>query len=359
MNQMNVVLTNQNPRNMEEKGKYFFSFKKILFGEMQGKVSTPIKVFNNRIFCKIHCNLKQFRGEKKNFRFTFSLSSKDIEEIHIHFGSSPCFVAIETSSRFALFACTKIGRSVLLPESNDLKKRFIVLSGENFLDNSTTGGIEHCKLIGSLSTWTHLRLLSYGEACSLMSKVCPSLCDQLKWQHIYEQGTSSKILHNQLVRRLPSNEELFSFVCDKVRFGKLTGSSHCPAKAFGNRLYFTFNCVIKRKKKKMLEKYTFSVGPQDVDRVLVYVGQLPSFVIIETTKKFADVACNRIGQKVLSPGSRDPSRRYLFVMLHSSYNQNTGNIEEIISLFERFISPWTRLVVLSFIEAIDFLKDLL
>ena len=339
----------------EEKGKYFFFFKKILFGDMQGKIVTPIKVMNNRIFCKIHCNLKQFRGKKKNFRFTFSLSSKDIEEIHIHFASSPCFVAIETTSRFALFASTKIGRSVLLPESSDLKKRFIVLSGENFLDNSTPGGIEHCKLIESLSTWTHLRLLSYEEACSLMSKVCPSLCDQIKWKHVFEQRTPN----NQLVRTLPSNEQLFTFVCDKVRFGKLTGTSHCPAKAFGNRLFFTFNCVIKRKRKKMLEKYTFSVGPQDVDRILVYIGQLPSFVVIETTKKFADVACNRIGQKVLSPGSRDPTRRYLFAMLHSSYNQNTESFEEIISLFERFISPWTRLVILSFIEAIEFLKELM
>ena len=89
--------------------------------------------------------------------------------------------------------------------------------------------------------------------------------------------------------------------------------------------------TIKRKRKKLLEKYTFSVGPLDVSRVLVYVGQLPSFVVIETTKKFADVACNRIGQKVLSPGSRDPTRRYLFAMLHSSYNQNAESFEEIIS----------------------------
>ena len=349
MNQMKV----DNQDGTIESRKYLFSFKKILFGEMKGKINTPIAVSNNRIYCKIHCNLKRFCGKKKSFRFSFSLSSKDIEEIHIHFGSSPCFVAIETSSRFALFACSKIGHSVLMPDSSDFQRRFIILSGENFLDNTAPARIEHCKLIRGLSAWAHLSLLSYDEACSLLSKACPSLCDHHKWKKERDMT-----LADQFVRKV-SNEQILSFSCDKVRFGRLTGSSNCPAKAFGDRLYFTFNCVIKRRRKKMLEKYTFSVGPQDVSRVLVYIGQLPSFLVIETTKKFADVACNRIGQKVLSPGSRDPTKRYLFVMLDSRYNKISGSFDELKFLFERFISPWTRLVILSSIEAIEFLKDLL
>eukprot|EP00111_Clytia_hemisphaerica_P006967 TCONS_00020191-protein len=345
----------------EKKTKYFFYYSKVLFGELIGKLTSAVKICNNSIFISLKCNQDRKRT-KEILRFNFSLTSKDIEEVHVHFGRSPSFVAIETSQRFAKCACKRIGSDVLHSDG-DVRKRYIILSGEKFLDSTLASDIEQCNLITTLSSWTRVHLLSHQQAIEMITQIRPSFQDQVKWQQFLEQskknGQKSSNIQTSLIAQTPSNQEIFTFTCNKVRFGKLFGTSHQPVRAIESRLYFTFNCVIARSKRKILEKYTFSVGPRDVNNVYVYLGHMPSFLVIETTKKFADVACARIGQRVLCPGSSDAKRRYLFLMIDSQYSSTKEKIDEMKELFERFISPWTRLIILSSSLAIDFLKDLL
>lgn len=344
-----------------ESKRFFFHYSKVMFGELYGKLTSPVKVWNDRMYVTLNCTIGKHK-HKSVQKFSFSLSSKDIEEVHIHFGRAPSFVAIETSKRFASFACNKIGSDVLLPESPDMRKRFILLTGERILEHDLAGDAEQCSLINSLSSWSRVHLLSHAEATDMIlqsGQSFPEWHEYLLRRHLPTTSTSNLNTVNISTRDSSTSLETFSFICHKVRFGKLIGRSLVPVRASKNRLYFTFNCVVTRIHKRSLEKYTFSVGPSDVSNVYVYIGHMPSFLVVETTKNFADVVCARIRQNVLSPGSPDPKKRYLFLMLDSHYSETFQKIEETKNLFVRFVHPWTRLMVLSSTEALELLRDLL
>jgi hypothetical protein len=365
LKKVNIKQNDPDGVNLENK-RFFFHYSKVMFGELYGKLTSPVKVWNDRMYMTLNCTMGKHK-QKSIRKFSFSLSSRDIEEVHIHFGRAPSFVAIETSIRFASFACHKIGSDVLLPESPDMRKRFILLTGERILENNLAGDSEQCSLINSLSSWSRVHLLSHKEATDMIlqsGQSFPEWHEYILRRNLPTSTTTSTsnlntLLTNSSTQGIPTNLDTFSFICHKVRFGKLIGRSLVPVRASKNRLYFTFNCVVTRIHKRSLEKYTFSVGPSDVSNVYVYVGHMPSFLVVQTTKKFADVVCTRIGQNVLSPGSPDPKKRYLFLMLDSRYSETFQTIEETKNQFVQFVHHWTRLMVLSSTEALELLRDLL
>lgn len=340
--------------------KYSFQFHHVMFGELFGKCTDPVKVTSERMYFNICCFIKRNKVDMME-KYTFSLCANDIDVLHVYFGRPPTFVAIETSQKFANVVCKRIGSEVLCSESRDTRKRYILLTGNETIENNISNDIRHCDLIMSVSRWARVNLLSYREAFEMISDIVDSFPNKMM--------RNEKKLFKRIRALLPSNSTshlenctsptAFTFKCHKVKFGKLFGKSVAPVRVANNRMYFTINCVVKRRHKKSLEKYTFSVGSSDITDICVYIGHMPSFLIVKTTPKFAGVVCKRIGKNVLCPTSADHKKRYIFLLLNQCYNETYQRAKATEGCFQHYVSPWTRLTVLSTDEALQLLRDLL
>lgn len=343
--------------------KYSFHFHSVMFGQLFGKCTDPVHVTNNRMYFNIYCSIKRNIVDVVE-KYTFSLCSHDIDVLHIHFGRSPSIVAIETSPEFASAVCKRIGSEVLCPGSSDARKRYILLMGNDKIKNNVSNDIEHCDLIMCVSSWARVNLLSHRNAFDMISEIIESFPNKML--------RNEKRLFKRIKERLPSTTSnssshledattptSFAFKCNKVKFGKLFGKSVAPVRVANRRMYFTINCAVKRRHKKCVEKYTFSVGSSDVTEVCVYIGHMPSFLIVKATPKFACVVCKRIGKNVLCPGAINHRKRYIFLLLNQCYNETYQMAKATEDCFVKYVSPWTRLTVLSTDEALQLLRDLL
>merc|ERR1711962_1313861 len=88
---------------------------------------------------------------------------------------------------------------------------------------------------------------------------------------------------------------VYEFKCNKVMFGELYGEALLPLRCVNNRIHMKLQCQRPRAGITIPETYNLSVGHNDVQQILVYFGHVPSFVAIETSQRFAEVACRRIG----------------------------------------------------------------
>ena len=132
-----------------------------------------------------------------------------------------------------------------------------------------------------------------------------------------------------------------------------------PVKVNNNRMHFSIRCAVSHRKIKALENYTFSLGASDVSEMCVYIGHMPSFLIVKTTTKFASVVCKRIGEKVLCPGSNNRKKRYIFLHFDHVYNETYQKAKETQDSFLKHVSPWTHVNVLSSDQALHMLRELL
>lgn len=154
---------------------------------------------------------------------------------------------------------------------------------------------------------------------------------------------------------VPQEDNKHIFECNKAMFGELYGQSVAPTRVEEHRMYLSLECAIARDGTPTTEKYTLSVGSNDVTQFLVYFGKIPSFVAIETSTKFASVACKRIGQNVLSPGSESPQKRYIILALKFAFkNDNEAIIER--DVLNAALSPWAKVSVLSHQEAFQLIN---
>ena len=142
----------------------------------------------------------------------------------------------------------------------------------------------------------------------------------------------------------------YKFHCNKAMFGELYGHTLAPTRVAENRIYLSLECIIHRDQEPITEKYTLSVGQNDVQQVLVYFGRVPSFVAIETANRFAEVACRRIGRDVLVPGALDPKKRYIILALISAFKNDNEAAVEVGHLIT-CISNWAQITLLSHEEA--------
>ena len=146
----------------------------------------------------------------------------------------------------------------------------------------------------------------------------------------------------------PSSE--YTFHCNKVMFGELYGQSVAPTRVSDNRMYLSLECLIVRENIQASEKYTLSVGSNDVEEISVYFGRIPSFIAIKTASKFASVACKRIGKDVLIPSAEDVKKRYIILALTSAFKNDNEADAERRSLVTA-VSPWAKINILSHAEA--------
>lgn len=142
----------------------------------------------------------------------------------------------------------------------------------------------------------------------------------------------------------------YKFHCNKAMFGELYGRTLSPTRVFENRIFLSLECTIYRENQRIQEKYTLSVGHNDVRQVLVYFGRVPSFIAIETADRFAEVACRRIGRQVLIPGSEDPKKRYIILALVNAFkDDNEASVE--LQFLIQCVSSWAKIRVLNLQEA--------
>lgn len=160
---------------------------------------------------------------------------------------------------------------------------------------------------------------------------------------------------------LPTRQETYTpneyiFHCNKVMFGELYGQSVAPTRILNKRMYLSLECLIVRDSVQSSEKYTLSVGANDVQQMFVYFGKVPSFVAIETAKKFASVACKRIGKEVLVPHSELPKRRYILLALNSAFKNDSEADTERRNLMAA-VSPWAKIHAISHKDAINLMTQ--
>ena len=149
----------------------------------------------------------------------------------------------------------------------------------------------------------------------------------------------------------------YVFHCNKVMFGELYGHSMSPTKVQDSRMYLSLECAIVRQNVQATEKYTLSVGSNDVEKILIHFGKIPSFIAIETAEKFASVACNRIGRKVLCPNSEVVKKRYIVLALNSAFkNENEACAER--NNFIEAVSPWAHVEIISHVDAIQLIETI-
>jgi len=191
-----------------------------------------------------------------------------------------------------------------------------------------------------------------ANSSSAASSASTTIRDRLRLQG-GESGVA-KSTSSPTPPETPTNEYVFH--CNKVMFGELYGQSVLPTKVRDNRMFLSLECLILRNNVQASEKYTLSVGSNDVEQILVYFGRVPSFVAIETAKKFATVACKRIGKEVLCPGSEEPKKRYILLALNSAFKNDNEADSERRSLITA-VSPWARVNVLSHSEAIQLISQ--
>ena len=144
----------------------------------------------------------------------------------------------------------------------------------------------------------------------------------------------------------------YVFECNKAMFGQLYGQAVQQTRVEDNRMYLSLECGISREGAPTTEKYTLSVGSNDVIQFFVYFGRVPSFVAIETSTKFASVACKRIGKEVLCPGSSQPQKKYIILALKFAFKNDNEAIMER-DILNAALSPWSKVVVLSHQEAVQ------
>ena len=144
----------------------------------------------------------------------------------------------------------------------------------------------------------------------------------------------------------------YVFESNKAMFGELYGQAVLSTRVEDNRMYLSLECAIVRDGTQTTEKYTLSVGSNDVTQFLVYFGRVPSFVAIETSQKFASVACKRIGKEVLSPGSPQPQKKYIIIALKFAFKNDNEAIMER-DVLNAALSPWAKVSVLSHQEALQ------
>ena len=148
----------------------------------------------------------------------------------------------------------------------------------------------------------------------------------------------------------------YVFECNKAMFGQLHGHAVQQTRVEENRMYLSLECAIARDGAQTTEKYTLSVGSNDVIQFLVYFGRVPSFVAIETSTKFASVACKRIGKDVLFPGSSQPQKRFIILALKFAFKHDNEAIMER-DILNAALSPWSKVVVLSHQEAVQLISQ--
>lgn len=148
----------------------------------------------------------------------------------------------------------------------------------------------------------------------------------------------------------------YKFNCHKAMFGELYGETLAPTRCADNRVYLSLQCQMYRESVPIPEKYTLSVGQNDVQQILVYFGRVPSFVAIETSTRFAEVACRRIGKEVLVPGSHDAKKRYIILALQSAFKIDTEASVELTHLVA-CLTPWARLNILTLEAATKLISE--
>jgi len=148
----------------------------------------------------------------------------------------------------------------------------------------------------------------------------------------------------------------YQFDCNKAMFGELKGQTLNATRCGDNRIYLSLQCMMMRDGTQIPEKYTLSVGHNDVQRILVHFGRVPSFVAIETSARFAEVACRRIGKEVLVPNAMDPKKRYIILGLESAFKLDAEATVEMNRL-SHCLKPWANVSLLNLHEAQKLIKE--
>ena len=138
----------------------------------------------------------------------------------------------------------------------------------------------------------------------------------------------------------------YKFECGKAMFGELQGETMADTRCGDNRIYLSLQCQMVRDGSLTPEKYTLSVGHNDVQQILIHFGRAPSFVAIETSSRFAEVACKRIGKEVLVPGATDPRKRYIILALKSAFKLDAEASVELSTVVS-CLSQWAKINVLN------------
>ena len=141
-------------------------------------------------------------------------------------------------------------------------------------------------------------------------------------------------------------QQMYEFKCNKVMFGELYGEALLPLRCINNRIHMKLQCQRPRSGITIPETYNLSVGHNDVQQILVYFGHVPSLVAIETSQRFAEVACRRIGGDILVPSSSEPKKKYIILALESAFKLDTeANVE--ISQLMACLKPWAKVKILT------------
>ena len=157
--------------------EYKFECNKAMFGELYGHAITPTNIAKNRIYLSLECSIIRDNTPVTE-KYTLSVGQKDVKRVLFYFGRVPSLVAIETAERFSEVACQRIGKDVLVPNSEILQKRFIVLALTSAFKNDSDAVKELQQFCQCLSPWTRLTLLSHIEACSFIEQLKLDVCQK-------------------------------------------------------------------------------------------------------------------------------------------------------------------------------------
>ena len=190
-----------------------------------------------------------------------------------------------------------------------------------------------CKPIDNLPSQSRPRLRANKRSQSDSNKTTGQ-GDQLSPTKVFKLSPSPEI-------EVLSNAPQYKFECEKAVFGELNGtvaSAHCG----DNRIYLSMWLDICRDGRNVAEKCAFSVGSSCVRQVMIHFGRVPSFIAIETSKAFGEVACRRLGKQVLAPDSSNRKKRYIILVLKPAFRNVKASAELM-----RCLTPWTNVTILS------------
>uniref|UniRef100_T2M6I8 Sentrin-specific protease 7 n=1 Tax=Hydra vulgaris TaxID=6087 RepID=T2M6I8_HYDVU len=156
--------------------EYKFDCNKAMFGELYGRAISPTNIVKSRIYLSLECSIN--RETTVTEKYTLSVGQKDVQRVLVYFGRVPSIVAIETAERFSEVACQRIGKDVLVPNSDNLQKRFIVLALAFAFKNECDAIKEVHQFSQCILPWTKLTILSHADACFFVEKLKFDVCQK-------------------------------------------------------------------------------------------------------------------------------------------------------------------------------------
>ena len=156
---------------------YNISCDKGMFGELNSTPLASVRCADNRIYLSVMSQVIR-AGYATPEKYTLSVGIPDVQQVFVHFGRAPTFIAIKPSVRFAEVACKRIGKEVLVPDSWDPNKRHIILARKTAFKHDAEASGELIKLVNCLSPWTKVNVLTLEAAKKLISESTLDLDDQ-------------------------------------------------------------------------------------------------------------------------------------------------------------------------------------